>query len=180
MESRWLENLYGKFVSSYPFLPCQPCIVDSSIEVVVVQSWYFMLLLYSLRPKKNAILVFRRVKWFELIKIIQKVLTFIIQNKYHYINYEMYFHNKLIWRHYKFGQTRACLTDTNLIVTFFLGRREYWVPILQSLLKLVNFLAAKLVELKSYLVICYEYLEIVLLMIVVRTLFMDREMAHHF
>lgn len=45
----------------------------------------------------------------------------------------------------------------------------YSVPILQSLLKLVKFLAAKLVELKRYLVICYEYLEIILLTIVVRT-----------
>lgn len=44
----------------------------------------------------------------------------------------------------------------------------YWVPILQSLLKLVDFLAAKLIELKRYLVICYEFLEIILLTIVVR------------
>ena len=51
-----------------------------------------------------------------------------IQNKYHYISYKIYFYNINLFRdinaniiYYKLGQTSASVTGTVPIITFFCG-----------------------------------------------------------
>ena len=56
------------------------------------------------------------------------------QNKYHYISCRIYFYKKKLFRDinaniifYKLCQTCASLTGTFPIITFFSGRREYYL-----------------------------------------------------